>query len=100
MMSKQSKQQSQRNKDRVRQTRVDLLICLLADGKWHSTKELIRRVGPGFGVAKYALVRSGVRVERRRQPRARHGYQYRIDLNNPIGYAAGNGREQPNKSGQ
>lgn len=80
------------NKQRQRQirnTQVDKLIAVLSDGRWHTTKELVRRVGHAFGGAKFVLTTSGIQVERRRHPSQRWQYQYRVDLSNPLGYANG-----------
>ncbi len=65
-------------------TKVDKLISVLSDGKWHSTKELVRRVGHAFGCARHALAKTGIRVERRPHKRQRWQHQYRIDLDNPF----------------
>ena len=59
-------------------TKKEKLLNVLADGRWHSTKELVRRVGHTFPVAKYQLVHYGYRIETRRHPNRRWQWQYRL----------------------
>lgn len=69
---------------RVQATRTEKLVLILSDGKWHSTTNLRRRIGPTFGHAKYLLIKKGIRIERRTHPRQRNQYQYRVDLDHPF----------------
>lgn len=64
-------------------TQVEKLHELLADGNWHSTKELIRRVGHRFAVPKFMLIRYGYMIEARRHPWKRWQYQYRLVKDEP-----------------
>jgi len=65
-------------------TKVEKLLAVLSDGQWHSTRELARRVGHSFAVAKFRLVGFGYPVERRRHAMRRHQHQYRL-LDEPRG---------------
>ena len=58
-------------RNRRGETKVDKLITVLSDGKWHSTKELVRRVGPAFGGARYWLAKTGINVQRRAHKKKR-----------------------------
>jgi len=53
------------------------LIRVLQDTKWHSTRELVRRVGHDFGVAKFHLVRRGYDIRRRFAAKPNQ-YEYRL----------------------
>lgn len=59
-------------------TNAERLYAVLADGQWHSTKELVRRVGHTFAGAKRQLTHAGYHVLKRRHPRRRHQWQYRL----------------------
>ena len=59
-------------------TKVEKLHAVLADGRWHSTRELVRRVGHAFAVSKFKLVRYGHDIERRPHPTKRWQWQYRL----------------------
>jgi len=61
-----------------RPTRAEKLLGVLADGDWHSTKELVRRVGHTFAATKFMLVRYGYNIERRPHPNRRWQSQYRL----------------------
>lgn len=61
-----------------RLTKADKLLQILADGRWHSTRELAYRVGHTFAVAKYQLVSQHYCIERQHHPRRRYQYQYRL----------------------
>ncbi len=76
-------------------TRVDLLMAVLSDGAWHSTKELARRVGHTFGGAKFTLSRTGIHVDRRPIRTRRWQWQYRIDLANPLKHENGEDVQLP-----
>lgn len=67
-------------------TRAERLLSILGDGKWHSTKELIRRVGHTFAGAKFMLVRKGVDIESRPHPTRKRQYQYRLARPTSLGY--------------
>lgn len=59
-------------------TKTDKLIHVLSDGKWHSTKELVRRVGHTFAVAKFALIRDGHRIDREVHPTQPRQHRYKL----------------------
>lgn len=62
-----------------RPTKADLLLLVLDDRRWHSTRELSRRVGHTFAVAKFKLTHSyGYRIKRRRHPLLSRQHQYRL----------------------
>lgn len=63
---------------RERRTQVDTLFEILSDRRWHSTKELARRVGHAFAVSKFTLVhRFHYNIERRRHPTLKRQHEYR-----------------------
>lgn len=66
----------------ARLSKTEKLLYVLADGDWHSTKELSRRVGHTFAVfkshLKLRLHRNGRFIEKRRHPLQRYQYQYRL----------------------
>jgi hypothetical protein len=57
----------------------ELLYAVLADGTWHSTRELVRLVGHTFAGAKKRLVDAGYAIEKRRHPHRRNQWQYRME---------------------
>jgi len=59
-------------------TKVEKLHAVLSDGKWHSTRELARRIGHTFGGAKYRLAQFGYRIEREPHPKKRWQWRYRL----------------------
>src|SRR5947209_2646426 len=59
-------------------TKVEKLLDIIEDGRWHATQELARRVGHTFVVAKWQLVRQGYTIERERHPSAKYQHQYRL----------------------
>lgn len=61
-----------------RLTKVEKLLSVLSDGNWHSTKELVRRVGHSFAGAKFKLVFYGYAVDKRIHPTKARQYQYRL----------------------
>jgi hypothetical protein len=62
-----------------RPTKADRLLMVLDDRRWHSTRELSRRVGHTFAVAKYKLVHAyGYHIERRHHEAWPGQYQYRL----------------------
>ena len=62
-----------------RQTNAARLLLILGDRKWHTTRELARRVGHTFGRAKFTLVHTGHEIERERHPSRLHQHQYRLE---------------------
>jgi hypothetical protein len=59
-------------------TRAERLHDLLADGTWHSTRELVRRIGHTFGGAVYVLRRTGYSVACERHPTLAGQHRYRL----------------------
>lgn len=59
-------------------SQLSKLLDLLSDGEWHSTKELARRVGHCFAVAKFKLIGYGYEIERERHPAKRSQHRYRL----------------------
>ena len=60
-------------------TKTERLLAVLADHEWHSTRELTRRVGHTFAVAKFKLVtQHGYHIECERHPWRTHQFQYRL----------------------
>ena len=59
-------------------TRAVRLMAALRDRRWHSTRELVRRVGHTFASAKHWLVKRGTAVARDRDPRRPGNYRYRL----------------------
>jgi hypothetical protein len=47
-------------------TKLDRLVVVMRDGQWHSTEELVDRVGHRFSAAKHVLQRQGYQFEVRR----------------------------------
>ena len=64
--------------DRSRRTKIEQLLAILNDKKWHATYELARRVGHTFAVFKSKLVGYGYPIERERHPTRRHQHRYRL----------------------
>ena len=60
----------------ARRTKVTILLAILSDGRWHSTKELSHRVGHTFAVATHLLRKSGHSIKTERHPGRRHQYRY------------------------
>ena len=69
---------SKRTSTPSRLTKAEKLLAILDDHRWHSTKELARRVGHTFGGAKFKLVLYGYVIEKERHPSKVHQYQYRL----------------------
>lgn len=67
-----------RTHGRNRKTRVAALEQVLRDGGWHSTFELVLRIGHTFAGAKFQLVKYGYQVERRKHPSRPRQWQYRL----------------------
>jgi len=62
----------------LRVTKAEKLLRILGDEDWHSTKELVRRVGHTFSGAKFKLVAYGYPIERRKHPNKKYQHQYRL----------------------
>jgi hypothetical protein len=62
----------------VHLTKTDKLLRALEDGRFHSTDELVRRVGHTFVQVKYRLVKLGYPIERQPHPSKPHHFQYRL----------------------
>lgn len=56
----------------------ELLHSILRDERWHSTSELVRRVGHTFAGAKWKLTGYGYSIEKRRHPTKPRQWQYRL----------------------
>ena len=61
-----------------RPTKHEKLLQVLSDGKFHSTKDLARRVGHRFGGAKFMLMKYGYFIEKRPHARRRWQWEYRL----------------------
>ncbi len=47
-------------------TKLELLVSVMGDGGWHSTEELVDRVGHRFSATKHVAQRQGYQFEKRR----------------------------------
>ena len=74
-----------RKHGRNHKTRAAALEQLLRDGAWHSTFELVLRIGHTFAQAKFTLVKYGYTVERRKHPIRPRQWQYRMVSRREIG---------------
>lgn len=63
----------------LRIIKTEKLLTILADGRWHSTKDLVHRVGHTFAFAKFKITRQGFIVEKRKHPGKPRQYQYRLE---------------------
>lgn len=54
------------------------LLRVLGDLEWHSTRDLVQRVGHTFARAKFMLVASGYDIEKRRHEHKKNQWQYRL----------------------
>jgi hypothetical protein len=61
-----------------RVTKVEKLLTILSDGRWHSTKELVHRVGHTFSFARFKVARLDYFVEKRKHTAKPRQYQYRL----------------------
>lgn len=61
-------------------TMPDRLFNVLSDENWHSTEELVQRVGHNFVHAKFVLVhsQSGLDIEKRPHSTKPRQYEYRL----------------------
>lgn len=59
-------------------TKAEKLLAILDDGKWHTTKELVRRVGHTFGGAKFQLARFGYNIMSEPHPARQRQWRYRL----------------------
>lgn len=56
-------------------TKFDRLVIVMGDGEWHSTEELVQRVGHRFSATKHIAEKRGYRFDRRRQGQQ---FEYRM----------------------
>jgi len=71
----------QRRRRSDQPTKAEKLFVLLSDHRWHTTRELSRRVGHAFAVAIYRLrhePRYHYDIERQRHPTKPFQHQYRL----------------------
>ena len=61
-------------------TKLDRLVSVMEDGQWHSTEELVDRVGHRFSATKYTAQKQGYQFDRRREGVR---FEYRM-VSNPI----------------
>jgi hypothetical protein len=47
-------------------TKLDLLVSVMGDGEWHSTEELVSRVGHRFSATKHVAQKQGYQFDTRR----------------------------------
>lgn len=64
----------------IRPTNAEKLYSLLLDRAWHTTQELVAKVGHTFAVAKWHLSRIGYYIDKRRQASERRSFEYRLGL--------------------
>lgn len=68
----------------VRQTKAERLYEVLSDYAWHTTRELVRRVGHTFAVAKRKLAQLGIDISKKPDPGINRHWLYRLDPPNRI----------------
>ncbi|MGI0494991.1 hypothetical protein ACN4EG_24665 [Alkalinema pantanalense CENA528] len=56
-------------------TKLDLLVTVMQDGEWHSTEDLVQRVGHRFSATKHVAEKQGYQFEKRRQG---NQFEYRM----------------------
>jgi hypothetical protein len=56
-------------------TKLELLVDLMSDGGWHSTDDLVCRVGHRFSATKFVAERKGYQFDRRRNGQ---NFEYRL----------------------
>jgi len=57
-------------------TMLEKLTLVLSDGNWHSTEELVERVGHRFSATMHVAIRKhGYRIEKRRNSQRQFEYQ-------------------------
>jgi hypothetical protein len=56
-------------------TKLELLVTLMDDGGWHSTNDLVSRVGHRFSATKYVAEKQGYRFD---QQRNGQNFEYRM----------------------
>jgi hypothetical protein len=56
-------------------TKLELLVGLMSDGWWHSTDDLVCRVGHRFSATKYVAEKQGYQFDRRRNGQ---NFEYRL----------------------
>lgn len=57
-------------------TTIEKLLHVLADGGWHSTEELVQKVGHRFSATIHVAKRKGDRIEKRRVDNKQ--FEYRL----------------------
>ncbi len=63
-------------------TKLELLASVMGDGGWHSTDDLVQRVGHRFSATKHCAQKQGWKFDRRRT-----GMQFEYRLINGVGEA-------------
>ena len=59
-------------------TQLDILQTVLGDGNWHSTDELVQRVGHRFSATVHIAVKKrGYAIEKRRMTQNPRAFEYR-----------------------
>lgn len=58
-------------------TKLELLVSVMGDGAWHSTEELVDRVGHRFSATKHCAEKQGWKFDRRRES---NRFEYRLRL--------------------
>jgi len=48
-------------------TKLELLVSVMGDGGWHSTDDLVQRVGHRFSATKHCAEKRGWQFDRRRE---------------------------------
>ncbi len=48
-------------------TKLELLVSVMGDGGWHSTEELVSRVGHRFSATKHVAEKQGYQFDKRRE---------------------------------
>jgi len=61
-----------------KKTKLEKLLDVLLDNNWHTTKELVRRVGHTFSTAKHRLIHYGYNIISRVHPKKQYQWQYKL----------------------
>lgn len=75
-------------------TKFDRLVIVMGDGEWHSTEELVERVGHRFSATKHIAEKRGYRFDRRRQGQ-QFEYRMRVGVKETISRVTQNFLEEP-----
>lgn len=59
-------------------TKRQKMRLILSDRQWHSTQELVNRIGHTFGCTLYQLRQNGFVIKRQKHPVRKHQHQYRL----------------------